>query len=91
MQETRVQSLGQEDPLEEKMATHSSILAWKTPINGGAWWAPVWGVAHSWTRLSKHAVVIQWIGIGALTGFTSWSGNQDPTNHTVWPKTKKAF
>ena len=30
-QETQVQSLGQEDPLEEEMATHSSILAWKTP------------------------------------------------------------
>ena len=29
MQETRVQSLGQEDPLEEGMATHSSILAWR--------------------------------------------------------------
>ena len=31
MQETRVQSLGQEDPLEKGMATHSSILAWKIP------------------------------------------------------------
>ena len=31
MQETRVQSLGQEDPLEEGMATHSSILAWRIP------------------------------------------------------------
>ena len=31
MWETRVQSLGQEDPLEKKMATHSSILAWKIP------------------------------------------------------------
>ena len=30
MQETRVQSLGREDPLEKKMATHSSTLAWKT-------------------------------------------------------------
>ena len=30
-QETRVQSLGQEDPLEKEMATHSSILAWETP------------------------------------------------------------
>ena len=30
-QETWVQSLGQEDPLEEEMAIHSSILAWKTP------------------------------------------------------------
>ena len=31
MQEMRVQSLGQEDPLEEEMATHSSVLAWKIP------------------------------------------------------------
>ena len=30
-QETQVQSLGWEDPLEEKMATHSSILAWEMP------------------------------------------------------------
>ena len=31
MRETQVQSLGQEDPLEKDMATHSSILAWKIP------------------------------------------------------------
>ena len=31
MQETQVQSLGREDPLEKEMATHSSILAWKIP------------------------------------------------------------
>ena len=31
VQETQVQSLGQEDPLEEKMATHSGLLAWRTP------------------------------------------------------------
>ena len=31
MQETLVQSLGQEDPLEKGMATHSSVLAWRTP------------------------------------------------------------
>ena len=31
MPETRVQSLGQEDPLEKEMAPHSSILAWKIP------------------------------------------------------------
>ena len=31
MQETRVQSLGREDPLEEGMATHSSVLAWRIP------------------------------------------------------------
>ena len=31
MRETRVRSLGQEDPLEKEMATHSSILAWRVP------------------------------------------------------------
>ena len=31
MRETRVQSLGQEDPLEKRMATHSSVLAWEIP------------------------------------------------------------
>ena len=31
LQETQVPSLGQEDPLEEEMATHSSILAWRIP------------------------------------------------------------
>ena len=31
MQETRIQSLGQEDPLEQEMVTHSSTLAWKVP------------------------------------------------------------
>ena len=47
--ETRVQSLGQEDPLEKEMATHSSILAWKIP---GAWQATVHEVAKSQTQLS---------------------------------------
>ena len=37
MQETWVWSLGQEDPLEKEMATHSSTLAWKNPMDGGAW------------------------------------------------------
>ena len=31
MQETQVHSLGQEDPLEKRIATHSSVLAWRTP------------------------------------------------------------
>ena len=47
MRETQVWSLGQEDPLEKKMVTHSSILAWRIP-----WTATVHGVAKSWTRLS---------------------------------------
>ena len=41
MWETWVQSLDQEDPLEEGMATHSSILAWRIPMDRGAWWAIV--------------------------------------------------
>ena len=44
--ETRVQSLGWEDPLEEGMATHSSILAWRIPVDRGAWQAIVHGVAR---------------------------------------------
>ena len=43
MQETQVQSLGQEDPLEKGMATHSSVLAWRIPMDGGAWQATVLG------------------------------------------------
>ena len=53
MQETRVQSLGWEDPLEEGTATHSSILAWRTPWTGGAWRATVHRVTKSWTRLKR--------------------------------------
>ena len=49
MQETLVQFLGQEDPLEEGMATHSSILAWRIPTDRGAWQATVYGVAKSRT------------------------------------------
>ena len=54
MWETWVQSLGQEDPLEKGMVTHSSILAWRIP------WTEmprrqttVYGVAKSWTQLSN--------------------------------------
>ena len=45
MWETWVCSLGWEDPLEEGMETHSSILAWRSPR--GAWQAMVHGVAKS--------------------------------------------
>ena len=38
--------------LEEGMATHSSILAWRIPMDRGAWWATVHGVAKSWTELN---------------------------------------
>ena len=49
MQKTEVQPLGGEDPLEEDMATHSSILAWKVPIDGGAWQATVHRVTQNQT------------------------------------------
>ena len=51
-QETRVQSLGQEDPMEKEMAPHSSILAWETP------WTEESGgqrVTRDWARMYMHA------------------------------------
>ena len=50
VQETRVQSLGQENSLEEEMATHSSILAWKVP------WTeePEGATVHGVTKESEH-------------------------------------
>ena len=52
MQESRVRSPGQEDPLDEGRATDSSSLAWGIPMDRGAWRATVHGVAKSRTRLS---------------------------------------
>ena len=49
MQEIWVRSLGWEDPLEEDMTTHFSILAWRIPMDRGAWRATVHGVTKSWT------------------------------------------
>ena len=50
--ESWVRSLGGEDPLEEGMATHASILAWRIPMDRGAWWATVHEVTKSWIQLS---------------------------------------
>ena len=55
-----VGSLGQEDSLEEGRATHSSILAWRIPMDRGAWWATVHRVSKSQTglkRLSKEQLI----------------------------------
>ena len=51
MWETWVWSLGWEDPLEEDMAIHTSILAWGIPMNREAWWATVHGFVKSQTWL----------------------------------------
>ena len=50
IQETWVQFLGQEDPLEKEMATHTSTLAWN-PMDREAWETTVHGIAKSRTRL----------------------------------------
>ena len=58
MQETWLWSLGWEDPLKEGMATHSSILAWRIPMDRRAWWATVHGsqrIRHNWA--TKHSML----------------------------------
>ena len=55
MWQTWVQSLGWEDPLEEGLGTPSSILAWRIPMDRGAWWVTAHGVTKSWTQLSQHS------------------------------------
>ena len=52
-QETWVQSLGEEDPLEKKMQTHSSILAWKIPQTEEPDGLQSMGLEKSWTCLSN--------------------------------------
>ena len=56
MRETLVSSLGWEDPLEESMTTHSGVLAWRIPMDRGAWQAIVHGFPESDTteRLSTN-------------------------------------
>ena len=56
MWETWVRSLGWEDPLEEGMATHSSILAWRIPMDRGAWKATVHGAPKSRTKNRRNNV-----------------------------------
>ena len=63
MQEMRVPSLGQEDPLEKGMATHSSILAWRIPMDRGAWWATVYELSkESDTTEQLKTITVIWDG-----------------------------
>ena len=55
MWETWVRSLGWEDALEEGKVTDSSVLAWRIPMDRGAWWAAVHGAAKSRAQLSDEA------------------------------------
>ena len=56
MWETWVHSLVWKDPLEEGMATHSSIIAWRMPMDRGAWWAIVHGVTKRHDCATKHSL-----------------------------------
>ena len=60
MQETWVRSLGWEDPLKKGMATHSSILAWRIPMDRGALWAADHGVTKNRTQLCDNHIVARW-------------------------------
>ena len=53
MKGSRVGSLGREDPLEEGMAAHSNIHAWRIPVDRGSRQVAVHVVTKSWTRLKR--------------------------------------
>ena len=69
MQETQVRSLGQEDPLEREMATHSSILAWEIPWTEEPGGLQSWG--RNWTRLSMCTHIVD-----QEPGYTHFWGRQ---------------
>ena len=60
MQETQVQSLGWEDPLEKEMATHSSILAWKIPWTSKSYGYDVHGVTTTSVG-SQRVIMTEWL------------------------------
>ena len=59
VQEMQVQSLGWDNPLEEDVATHSSILAWKIPWTEESGGLPSIGSLKSWTRLNDSTTYMQ--------------------------------
>ena len=65
VQEMRVQSLGQEDPLEEEMATHSSILAWRIP-----WTEDPGGLQFMGMQRAGHDLVTEQTGSSGDDVFT---------------------
>ena len=99
MQETPVQSLGQEDPLENGNPLQSSCL--ENPTGRGAWWASVRGVAKSRTRLSyftftfhfhalekemaTHSSVLAWRipETGSLVGCRLWGRTESDTTEAT--------
>ena len=80
MWETWVRALGRKDPLEEGMATHSSIPAWRIPMDRGAGQATVHGVSESDTT-ERLSTAQQKEGVGFVRdgGYTSECTRQDPS------------
>ena len=77
MQETRVQSLSGEDPLEEEMATHSSILDWKIP------WAGEPGRLQTmWSQRLGHTSVHTWLIYTAV--LASGILHSEPIIHDIY-------
>ena len=81
IQETWVQFLGWEDPLEEGMATHSDILAWRIHMDREVWQATVHWVTNSWMGRSPgggHGNPLQYFclenshGQRSLAGYSPW-------------------
>ena len=79
MQETWVQSLGWEVPLEENMATHFSVLAWRIPMDRGSWLATVHGWGHkdldTTDQLSTH-FYIKWLSARLWLGRKTEAGRR---------------
>ena len=96
MQETRVRSLGWEDPLEKEMATHSSILAWRIPWieePGGLQSTGSQRVGHDWETSHTHICFISiYADNKILSGrnFFVWSSKVTYTLTTVW-RTPNAY
>ena len=75
MQELRVRSLAQEDPLEEEMATYSSIFAWRILMDRGAWWATHRVAGSDMTeRMKELTFAYIWESMGAAG---LWSGSRN--------------
>ena len=66
------------------MATHSSVLAWRIP-GTGAWWAAVYGVAQSWTRLKR---LSSSSSSSSLPLWLSWEEAKEDPSRSKEPKNR---
>ena len=87
--ETWVWSLSQEDPLEEGLATHSSILAWRMPKDRGAWLATVQSmesdrVGHDWSNVACTHTWERWLRSYNLLKVIEITGRAWDTIHVLW-------